>query len=242
MTDFVESHGNLLDADVDALVNTVNTVGVMGKGIALQFKKAFGANFKAYQRACRRGEVQIGRMHVFDNGQLVSPRWIINFPTKRHWRSLSRISDIAAGLEALRAEIIRLGIASVAVPPLGCGNGGLAWTDVRPLIEKHLDGLGVEVHVYAPEGAPGATPTTSSTRCAGGANANGGCSRTSTSQRLTIAFVRAAGWQPDDGPEHDLANIGPIAATGPGPSSVQRNPCAAHTGRAAKLMCCAGVG
>lgn len=156
MTDFVESHGNLLKADVDALVNTVNTVGVMGKGIALQFKKAFGANFKAYQRACRRGEVQIGRMHVFDNGQLVSPRWIINFPTKRHWRSPSRLSDIAAGLEALRAEIIRLGIASVAVPPLGCGNGGLAWADVRPLIEKHLDGLGVEVHVYAPEGAPAA--------------------------------------------------------------------------------------
>lgn len=157
MTEFVDSRGNLLDAEVDALVNTVNTVGVMGKGIALQFKQAFPHNFKAYQQACKRHEVELGRVFVFDNGQLVEPRWIINFPTKRHWRSRSRLSDVAEGLGDLRAVVTDLGVTSLAVPPLGCGNGGLDWADVKPLIEKHLAELDVTVHVYGPEGAPAAS-------------------------------------------------------------------------------------
>ena len=156
MTHFIEARGNLLDADVDALVNTVNTVGVMGKGIALQFKNAFPANFKDYERACKRKEVVLGRMFVFDNGQLTKPRWIVNFPTKGHWRSRSRISDLEAGLDNLRAVIAELKVTSIALPPLGCGNGGLNWADVRPLIEDKLQGLETEVHIYAPAGAPAA--------------------------------------------------------------------------------------
>ena len=157
MTNFVDTSGNLLESDVEGLVNTVNTVGVMGKGIALQFKYAFPANFKAYAKACRRQDVTLGEMFVFDNGQFSEPRWIVNFPTKGHWRSRSRISDVEAGLGDLRRVIIELGIASIAIPPLGCGNGGLGWADVRPLIREKLDGLETEVLLYAPVGAPPAS-------------------------------------------------------------------------------------
>jgi len=157
MTQFVAASGNLLEADVDALVNTVNTVGVMGKGIALQFKNAFPANFKAYEKACKRKEVTLGKMFVFDNGQLTKPRWIVNFPTKSHWRSRSHIKDVEAGLDDLRLVISGLGISSVALPPLGCGNGGLDWDVVRPLIEDKLQDIDVEVHLYAPTGAPAAS-------------------------------------------------------------------------------------
>ena len=156
MTHFIDASGNLLDADVDVLVNTVNTVGVMGKGIALQFKNAFPANFKAYEQACKRNEVVLGKMFVFDNGRLARPCWIVNFPTKGHWRARSRMGDLEAGLDDLRAVIEDLEITSIALPPLGCGNGGLNWADVRPLIESRLQGLEAEVHVYAPEGAPAA--------------------------------------------------------------------------------------
>ncbi|QMU72578.1 macro domain-containing protein [Streptacidiphilus sp. P02-A3a] len=150
-------HGNLLLADADALVNTVNTVGVMGKGIALQFKRAYPANFDDYKTACDHDEVAVGRMHVHHMSQLDGPRFIINFPTKRHWRSPSRLEDISSGLAALREVIISEGITSIAVPPLGCGNGGLLWQDVAPLIERALGDLpGVEVRVWAPEGAPDA--------------------------------------------------------------------------------------
>jgi O-acetyl-ADP-ribose deacetylase (regulator of RNase III) len=149
-----QAHGNLLDAEVDAVVNTVNTVGVMGKGIALQFKNAYPANFKAYRDACARGDVRVGRMFVFDAGQLVRPRWIINFPTKQHWKSRSRLTDIETGLDDLRRVLSELDIRSVAVPPLGCGNGGLDWADVRPLIDKQLGGLDVDVLIYPPDGAP----------------------------------------------------------------------------------------
>src|SRR5437867_2430521 len=124
--------GDILSEDAEALVNTVNCVGFMGRGIALQFKKAFPANFKAYEAACRRGEVQPGRMFVFETKQLTRPRYIINFPTKRHWRGKSRLSDIEAGLEALVAETRSRGIRSVAIPPLGSGLGGLDWKEVRP--------------------------------------------------------------------------------------------------------------
>ena len=147
--------GDILKADTDALVNTVNCVGVMGRGIALQFKKAYPANFKAYEAACRREEVQPGRMFVFDTGKLTSPRYIINFPTKRHWRGKTRLEDIDAGLDALVSEIRRLGIRSIAIPPLGCGLGGRRWSEVRPRIENALKALpNVRALMFEPAGAP----------------------------------------------------------------------------------------
>jgi O-acetyl-ADP-ribose deacetylase (regulator of RNase III) len=150
------SKGNLLEAPVEALINTVNTEGVMGKGIALQFKQAYPAMFKAYEKACAAGEVRLGKMHIFDLGGLVGgPRWIINFPTKGHWRSRSRLADIDAGLADLVEQIQRLGIQSIAVPPLGCGHGGLKWDDVHPRIEAALAALPeVKVALYPPAGAP----------------------------------------------------------------------------------------
>ena len=145
--------GNLLVAPVDALVNTVNTKGIMGKGIALQFKQAFPAMFRDYEKACKAGEVQLGKMHVFDRGGLAgAPHWIVNFPTKGHWRERSRLTDIETGLEDLVTTIRRLGIRSIAIPPLGCGNGGLNWTDVRPRIEAAFTNLpDVNVLLFEPE-------------------------------------------------------------------------------------------
>jgi O-acetyl-ADP-ribose deacetylase (regulator of RNase III) len=129
--------GDILKTDAEALVNTVNCVGVMGRGVALQFKNAFPDNFKAYAAACSRGEVQPGRMSVFETGGL-TPRLIINFPTKRHWRGKSRIEDIESGLDALVEEIKQREIRSIAIPPLGAGLGGLEWQQVRPLIADAL--------------------------------------------------------------------------------------------------------
>lgn len=147
--------GNLLESKAEALVNTVNTVGVMGKGIALQFKRAFPENFREYEAACKRGEVELGRMFVHVTNTIDNPRYIVNFPTKQHWRSRSKIADVKAGLSDLKRVIRRLGIRSIAVPPLGCGNGGLSWADVRPLIERSLgDFVDVDVLVYAPAGPP----------------------------------------------------------------------------------------
>lgn len=143
--------GDLLDADVDALVNTVNCVGVMGKGIALQFKRRYPGDFKAYAAACARGEVQLGRMFVFPLDAISGPRYIINFPTKGHWRSRSRIRDIETGLSDLVHVIREQGIRSVAIPPLGAGNGGLDWADVEPVIRAALEPLDdVDVRLYAP--------------------------------------------------------------------------------------------
>jgi len=147
--------GDLLAEKADALVNTVNCVGHMGAGIALQFKKAWPENFRAYAAACRDGEVQPGRMFVFETNQLAPPRYIINFPTKRHWRGRSRLEDIDAGLAALVAEIHRLRIGSVAVPPLGAGLGGLPWEEVRRRIERAMGALAdLRVIVFEPRGAP----------------------------------------------------------------------------------------
>lgn len=151
------ARGNLLEAEAEALVNTVNCIGHMGKGIALQFKQAFPANFKTYQAACRAGEVTPGKMLITDNGSLISPRYIINFPTKRHWRGQSRLEDIATGLQTLVAEVQRLGIRSIAVPPLGCGLGGLDWSVVRPMIERAFSALpDVRILLFEPTGAPDA--------------------------------------------------------------------------------------
>jgi len=147
--------GNLLDAKVDALVNTVNTVGVMGKGLALQFKKAFPANCKAYEAAAKLGTVEIGTMFVFETGGIVLPRYIVNFPTKRHWRSPSQLEYIDLGLRDLVKVIRERKIRSIAIPPLGAGLGGLGWGDVRPLIEHALaDVAEVEIFVFEPNGAP----------------------------------------------------------------------------------------
>src|SRR5277367_4275431 len=147
--------GDILAADAEALVNTVNCAGIMGRGIALQFKNAFPANFKAYAAACARQEVQPGRMFVFETGHITNPKYIINFPTKRHWRGKSRIEDIKAGLQSLRSEIQSRGIKSVAIPPLGCGLGGLDWGEVKPLIQEALGSLGnVEVVVFEPSSSP----------------------------------------------------------------------------------------
>lgn len=147
--------GNILDAKVDALVNTVNTAGVMGKGLALQFKKAFPANCKAYEAAAKAGSIEIGKMFVFEAGGIVLPRYIINFPTKRHWRGASKLDYIESGLRDLVNIIRERKIRSIAVPPLGAGLGGLAWLDVRPLIERALtDVADVEVLVFEPNGAP----------------------------------------------------------------------------------------
>lgn len=152
------TEGNLLQAEAEALVNTVNCVGYMGKGIALQFKQAFPANFRSYAAACKAGEVQPGRMLVHDNGRIALPHYIINFPTKRHWRSPSRLEDIRDGLQALIGEVRQRGIRSIALPPLGCGLGGLDWQVVRPLIEDAFAALpDVEVQLYAPQGAPEAS-------------------------------------------------------------------------------------
>ncbi|MDG9757604.1 macro domain-containing protein [Pseudomonas sediminis] len=149
--------GDILRDDSEAIINTVNCVGVMGRGIALQFKNMWPENFKAYEAACKREEVQPGRMFVFDTNQLTSPRYIINFPTKRHWRGKSRLQDIDAGLSALVAEIHRRGIRSIAIPPLGSGLGGLDWAEVRPRIEAAMADLpDVRVRVYEPKGAPAA--------------------------------------------------------------------------------------
>lgn len=146
--------GNVLDESAEALVNTVNTVGVMGRGVALQFKQRFPENFKAYEKACARKEVVPGRMFVFETGDLF-PRIIINFPTKRHWRYHSRMEDIDAGLEDLVRVLRERGVTSVAVPPLGCGLGGLDWNEVRPKIEAALDSVpGLSAVLFEPGAAP----------------------------------------------------------------------------------------
>ena len=134
--------GDILTEDAEALVNTVNCVGFMGRGIALQFKKAYPENFKSYSIACKRKEVQPGRMFVYETDQLTNPHYIINFPTKRHWKGKSRMEDIDAGLVALADEIKSHNIQSIAIPPLGSGLGGLDWFEVRPRIEKMLKQFG----------------------------------------------------------------------------------------------------
>lgn len=147
--------GNILESDAQALVNTVNAVGVMGKGIALQFKKAFPDNFRAYVEACKASQVKVGAMFITETNTLGGKRYIVNFPTKRHWKGKSEMKDIEAGLRALTREVRQRGIRSIAIPPLGCGLGGLSWPEVRERIEIAFADLpDVEVRLYAPRGAP----------------------------------------------------------------------------------------
>lgn len=145
--------GNLLDAQVQALVNAVNTVGVMGKGIALMFKTAFPANIRAYENACKRGDVVVGRMFVTEISSRKICRWIINFPTKKHWRNPSELEWITDGLEDLKRIIRAYNLRSIALPALGTGNGGLDWSEVRVEIERVLGDLErVDILVYEPVG------------------------------------------------------------------------------------------
>lgn len=142
--------GDILQCDAEALVNTVNCVGVMGRGIALAFKHAFPDNFNAYALACERGDVQPGRMFVHATGRL-RPRLVVNFPTKRHWRGKSRIEDIESGLEALVQVVRANDIKSIAIPPLGSGLGGLQWSAVREMIAQRLASLvDVDIVVFEP--------------------------------------------------------------------------------------------
>ncbi len=149
--------GDILQVDAEALVNTVNCVGIMGRGIALQFRKAFPENYKAYKALCDKKQLHPGIVFVYDLSRLQNPRYVINFPTKRHWKGKSRIEDIEAGLKTLADEVRSRNIQSVAVPPLGCGLGGLDWDEVRPRIEDAFRELPkVRVFLYEPKGAPAA--------------------------------------------------------------------------------------
>ncbi|MDO9425154.1 MAG: macro domain-containing protein [Methylobacter sp.] len=155
----INMQGDLLKQhDVDAIVNTVNCVGVMGKGIALQFKKKWPTNFKAYADACKTSQVKPGQMFIYHAGVLATPKYVINFPTKDHWRGKSRIEFIQDGLVDLVEQIKSLRISSIAIPPLGCGHGGLDWQQVKPLIEQAFTAIPeVEVRLFEPSGAPSAT-------------------------------------------------------------------------------------
>ncbi len=143
--------GDILRTGAEALVNTVNCVGIMGRGVALQFKNAFPGNFRAYKAACDREEVQPGRMFVYETGFVDNPKFIINFPTKRHWKGKSRIEDIASGLRALVEVVREHKIRSIALPPLGSGLGGLHWPDVKARIETTAQELpNVQFIVFEP--------------------------------------------------------------------------------------------
>ncbi|NQU20355.1 MAG: macro domain-containing protein [Candidatus Nealsonbacteria bacterium] len=157
--------GNMFEADVEALVNTVNTVGVMGKGIALQFSRAFPEIMKPYKDACESGQLEIGSVFTVKLSMLEGPKYVINLPTKKHWKGKSKIEFIQSGLQALVDEIQRLGIRSVAVPPLGCGLGGLRWDDVKREIESALGELSdVDVLVFEPAGKPPASRMKTATK------------------------------------------------------------------------------
>jgi O-acetyl-ADP-ribose deacetylase (regulator of RNase III) len=144
------TQGNLLESRAEALVNTVNTVGVMGKGIALMFKERFDENFRRYAAACKANEVQTGKMFVTQVHELDGPRWIVNFPTKQHWRAPSRMEWVVDGLRDLRRFLVEQKVKSIAIPPLGAGNGGLEWAEVREQIERTLGDLDIDILVFEP--------------------------------------------------------------------------------------------
>ena len=144
--------GDIFQDDAQAIVNPVNCVGAMGKGLALEFKQRFPDNYREYAAACRKQQVQPGRMFICKTQQTEPQRYIINFPTKRHWRDGSRLDDIRDGLRAMVKDIDKLQIPSVAVPALGAGLGGLDWEDVREAILDELSGLDdISIRVYEPK-------------------------------------------------------------------------------------------
>lgn len=142
--------GDILSEDVEAIVNTVNCVGIMGRGLALQYKNKYPQNFKEYEIACKKEEVKPGRMFVYQTGQLTNPKYIINFPTKRHWKGKSKIEDIESGLDDLTQVIQKLHIKSIAIPPLGSGLGGLEWHLVKQKIEAKLSNINCQILIYEP--------------------------------------------------------------------------------------------
>jgi O-acetyl-ADP-ribose deacetylase (regulator of RNase III) len=145
------TRGDLLNSDAEAIVNTVNCVGIMGRGIALQFKKMYPANFEAYAAACALNEVTPGKMFIFPTKEMTNPKYIINFPTKRHWRGNSKIEDIDSGLAALKKDVQRLGIRSIALPPLGSGLGGLPWPATKERIVRTFEDMpDMDVLVFEP--------------------------------------------------------------------------------------------
>lgn len=142
---------DIFESGCEAFVNTVNTVGTMGKGLAEAFKVRYPANFEAYRIACENGAVTTGRMFVTEHFDMFGPRWLINFPTKQHWSYPSRMEWIESGLVDLAATMERLHISSIAIPALGCSNGGLRWADVRPRIEEVIGPLpGCHAKLYPP--------------------------------------------------------------------------------------------
>lgn len=144
------TRGNIIESQAEALVNTVNTVGVMGKGIALQFKETFDLNFQLYKKACSEGKVVVGKMFVTSTNSMYNPKWIINFPTKKNWIHKSSYSYIDQGLDDLVKVLEALNIKSIAIPPLGSGQGGLDWTKVKNMIVEKLDNVKTDVYVYEP--------------------------------------------------------------------------------------------
>lgn len=142
--------GNLLESTAQALVNTVNTVGVMGKGIALQFKETYPHNYQVYRKACKDGQLQPGQVLVVRDQTAFGEKLIVNFPTKTHWRKPSEYSYVEQGLQALVVAIREHEIQSIAIPPLGCGNGGLDWAKVKQMIEKYLVDSSAEIIIYEP--------------------------------------------------------------------------------------------
>jgi len=159
MVEFRE--GSVLDSDAQTLVNTVNCAGVMGKGVALEFKKCFPDMYEEYAAKCGRGEVRPGMPYLFkphdEQLDLFTPRrrpWVLNFPTKRHWRARSKLEDIVEGLRYLEQHYAEWGIQSLAVPPLGCGNGRLAWEEVGPILDRYFSRFDIPVTVYVPKGTP----------------------------------------------------------------------------------------